>query len=66
MMVDDFEPGRDASAPIDMLEHYFSAHGWNYERTGDEEIVAGCQTRKNSVSAPIEQRAAMMSTSHGP
>jgi hypothetical protein len=43
MMVDDFEPGRDASAPIDMLEHYFNAHGWSYERNGDEEIVAGCQ-----------------------
>jgi hypothetical protein len=43
MMVDDFEPGRDASAPIDMLEHYFNAHGWAYERGGEEEIVANFQ-----------------------
>ena len=43
MMVDDFETGRDASAPIDMLETYFSAHGWSHERTGDEEIVATFQ-----------------------
>lgn len=43
MMVDDDEAGRDASAPIDMLETYFGAHGWSYERTGDEEIVANFQ-----------------------
>jgi len=43
MMVDDYEAGRDASAPIDMLETYFRAHGWNHERTGDEEIVANFQ-----------------------
>ena len=40
MDVDDFESARDVSAPIDMLEHYFSAHGWDFERSGDEEIVA--------------------------
>ncbi|WP_156679869.1 YbjN domain-containing protein [Sphingomonas profundi] len=43
MTVDDFEQGRDASAPIEMLEHYFSAHGWTHERNGDEEIVANFQ-----------------------
>ena len=43
MTVDDYEASRDASAPIDMLEHYFSAHGWSYERSGDEEIVANFQ-----------------------
>lgn len=43
MMVDDDEAGRDASAPIDMLETYFGAHGWSYERSGDEEIVANFQ-----------------------
>jgi hypothetical protein len=43
MMVDDYESARDASAPIDMLEQYFSAHGWAHERTGDEEIVANFQ-----------------------
>jgi len=43
MTVDDYEMARDASPPIDMLEHYYSAHGWNYERSGDEEIVAAFQ-----------------------
>jgi hypothetical protein len=43
MMVDDYETSRDASAPIDMLEHYFAAHGWSHERSGDEEIVANYQ-----------------------
>jgi hypothetical protein len=26
-----------------MLEHYFNAHGWAYERAADEEIVANVQ-----------------------
>ncbi|MDB5684793.1 MAG: hypothetical protein JWM75_2491 [Sphingomonas bacterium] len=43
MTVDDFENVRDASAPIDMLEQYFAAHGWSHERTADEEIVASFQ-----------------------
>ena len=43
MRVDDFENVRDASAPIDMLEQYFSAHGWSYERSADEEIIATFQ-----------------------
>ena len=43
MTVDDFESARDASAPIDMLEQYFHAHGWSHERNGDEEIVANFQ-----------------------
>jgi hypothetical protein len=43
MTVDDYESARDASAPIEMLEQYFSAHGWSHERTGDEEIVASFQ-----------------------
>ena len=34
----DFQPA--LAAPIDMLEHYFNAHGWAFERTGDEEITA--------------------------
>jgi hypothetical protein len=29
-----------AGAPIDMLESWFSAHGWTHERIGDDEIVA--------------------------
>ena len=37
-MLDEQEFERDA-APIDMLENYFSAHGWSHERE-DEEIVA--------------------------
>lgn len=40
MTVDDDEGPRDACAPIDMLEHYFAAHNWTHERSGDEEIAA--------------------------
>jgi hypothetical protein len=43
MNTDEFEFERETSAPIDMLEHYFSAHGWAYERSGEEEIVANFQ-----------------------
>lgn len=32
-----------AGAPIDVLESWFSAHGWTHERIGDEEIVAATQ-----------------------
>src|SRR3712207_8681242 len=42
MDVDEFELERETSAPIDMLEHYFTAHGWSCER-GDDEIVANFQ-----------------------
>jgi len=31
------------AAPIDMLEHYFGAHGWACERNGDDEIVASIE-----------------------
>ncbi len=43
MNVDEYEIERETSAPIDMLEHYFNAHNWTYERGGDEEIVANFQ-----------------------
>lgn len=43
MTVDDFEHEREASAPIEMLEQYFAAHGWTYERTAEEEVVANFQ-----------------------
>lgn len=43
MTMRDFEVERDTSSPIDMLEHYFNAHGWAYERAADEEIVANVQ-----------------------
>ena len=43
MDVDEFELERETCAPIDMLEHYFSAHGWVCERSGDDEIVANFQ-----------------------
>ena len=42
MDVDEYELERETSAPIDMLEQYFAAHGWSYER-GEEEIVANFQ-----------------------
>ncbi|PTQ11510.1 hypothetical protein CLG96_08725 [Sphingomonas oleivorans] len=43
MTVDEYEAAREGGAPIDILEHYFEAHGWANERTSDEEIVASFQ-----------------------
>ena len=44
LIVDDyFEQGRDANPPIEMLEQYFDAHGWAFDRIGEEEIVASFQ-----------------------
>lgn len=43
MNIDEYDVERDPTAPIDMLEHYFSALGWAVERTGDEEIVSSFQ-----------------------
>lgn len=43
MDMDEFELERDSSAPIEMLEQYFSALGWECERSGDEEIVSSFQ-----------------------
>lgn len=41
MSLEDFEEAEaEAAAPIEMLESYFSAHGWSYDRQGDDEIVA--------------------------
>jgi hypothetical protein len=42
MNVDEFELEREPGGPIDMLEHYFTAHGWSSER-GEDEIVANFQ-----------------------
>ncbi|UIJ44735.1 YbjN domain-containing protein [Sphingomonas cannabina] len=38
-MLDEVEDGSDGEAPIEMLERYYAAHGWNHERDEDE-IVA--------------------------
>lgn len=43
MTLDDEDAETESSAPIDMLEEYFEAHGWSSERQGDEEIVAHFQ-----------------------
>ena len=43
MDMDEYELEREASAPIDMLETYFSALGWAYERNGEDEIVSTFQ-----------------------
>ncbi|MBA2919142.1 hypothetical protein GON01_14665 [Sphingomonas sp. MAH-20] len=41
MTLEDFEEAEgESAAPIEMLENYFSAHGWAYERGADDEIVA--------------------------
>lgn len=39
MMLDEADYEREPAAPVDMLETYFSAHGWTTERD-DDEIVA--------------------------
>jgi hypothetical protein len=39
MMLDQHDQEQDDAAPIDMLEAYYGAHGWEYERH-DDEIVA--------------------------
>ena len=43
MNMDEYELEREASAPIDMLEQYYSALGWAYERNGEDEIVSSFQ-----------------------
>ena len=43
MTLNDEEAEGEASAPIDMLEEYFEAHGWAHERHGEDEIVAHFQ-----------------------
>ena len=43
MNIDEYDAERDASAPIDMLEHYFTALGWSAERGGEDEIVSNYQ-----------------------
>ena len=39
MMVDTDDDRDDDAAPIDMLESYFAAHGWEQERLDDEVIA---------------------------
>ena len=39
MMLEESEYERDPAAPVDMLEAYYAAHGWSFERD-DDEIVA--------------------------
>ncbi|WP_375396469.1 YbjN domain-containing protein [uncultured Sphingomonas sp.] len=38
-MLDEVDFSRDDAAPIDMIESYYTAHGWDHERH-DDEIVA--------------------------
>ncbi|MBA17848.1 MAG: hypothetical protein CMN73_16100 [Sphingomonas sp.] len=51
-MLEEADFDRDDAAPIDMLESYFSAHGWQHERD-DDEIVA----KVKGSWAPYELRA---------
>ena len=39
MILDEADFDRDDAAPIDMLESYFAAHGWDHERQDDEVIA---------------------------
>jgi hypothetical protein len=43
MDMDEYRLEREVSAPIDMLEQYFSALGWACERHGEDEIVSSFQ-----------------------
>lgn len=43
MDMDSYELEGQPSAPIDMLEQYFSALGWACERNGEDEIVSTFQ-----------------------
>jgi hypothetical protein len=36
MMLDEADQDQEPEAPLDMLESYFSAHGWTYDRHEDE------------------------------
>ncbi|BBE34642.1 hypothetical protein SmB9_23000 [Sphingosinicella microcystinivorans] len=36
----ELEMAQATAAPLDMLEHYFGAHGWSFERASDEELIA--------------------------
>ena len=38
-MLSEVDDDRDDAAPIDMLESYYAAHGWSYDRQ-DDEVVA--------------------------
>jgi hypothetical protein len=43
MAIEPIDINNSASAPIEMLESWFAAHGWTHERLSDEEIVAAVQ-----------------------
>ena len=36
LMLDEADRDNEPEAPLDMLESYFSAHGWSYDRQGEE------------------------------
>ena len=36
VMLDEADHDHEPEAPLDMLENYFSAHGWTYDRHDDE------------------------------
>lgn len=39
-MLDEADYERDGAAPIDMIETYYAAHGWEFERHDDEIVVS--------------------------
>lgn len=43
MITDEYEFTHDDFGPLEMLEHYFSAHGWTHERQSDDEVIAHFQ-----------------------
>lgn len=38
-MLSEVDDDRDDAAPIDMLESYYAAHGWSYDRQEDEVVA---------------------------
>ena len=43
MIAEDFDSAQGSDCPIDTLEAYFEAHGWTFERIGEDEVVANFQ-----------------------
>lgn len=43
MSIEPLDMAQAAGAPIETLESWFAAHGWPFERLGDEEIVASAK-----------------------
>ena len=57
-MLDQADPGHEAAAPIDMLESYYAAHGWSFERHEEEIVASGPQVVPGYWEKPQETAVA--------